>query len=132
MKVAGHDGKIIALHIDTPALGDTIAAIPTLRKLAQAYEGKIVVFTTKPFLFENHPLVEVAHPASDEKELANPRYKIYRTFMPLMGKQHNIDEQPIEFRYSNMDFRQFHAISLRFTHKEYGQEQTKIQYDFFF
>jgi ADP-heptose:LPS heptosyltransferase len=122
MKVAEHDGKIIALHIDTPALGDTIAAIPTLRKLAQAYEGKIVVFTTKPFLFENHPLVEVAHPASDEKELADPRYKIYRTFMPLMGKQHNIDEQPIEFRYSNMDFRQFHAVSLGFTLKESEME----------
>ena len=50
-----------ALWIDTPALGDTIAAIPVIRKISEAHGNKpIVVFTTKPFLFENHPLVEKA------------------------------------------------------------------------
>ena len=43
----------IALKIDTPALGDTLAAIPTLRKLCEAYESTLTVFTSKSFLFEN-------------------------------------------------------------------------------
>ena len=49
--------KQVAICIDTPALGDTLAAIPTLRKLSKAYESQLVVFSSKPFLFENHPLV---------------------------------------------------------------------------
>ena len=39
----------VALKIDTPALGDTLAAIPTLRKLVLAYESPLTVFTSKPF-----------------------------------------------------------------------------------
>lgn len=121
MNHAEHNNKRIALHIDTPALGDTIAAIPTLRKLAQAYQGKLTVFTSKPFLFEHHPLVEVAF-SDKSKEIENPIYEIFRTFMPLMGKAHVLNGQKTEFRYSNMDFRQFHAVSLGFTLKESEME----------
>ena len=102
----------IALWIDTPALGDTIAAIPTLRKLSQAYnDQKITVFTSKPFLFEGHPLVEKALKSDADKS----GYKVYRTFQHLVGKNYNQHGESVEFRYSNMDLRQFHAVSLGFT-----------------
>jgi autotransporter strand-loop-strand O-heptosyltransferase len=105
----------IALWIDTPALGDTIAAIPTLRKLSEAYGNEpITVFTTKPFLFDNHPLVKQAFKSDADKS----DYIIYRTFSPLVGKSYDLNGQITEFRYSNMDFRQFHAVSLGFTLKE--------------
>lgn len=106
--------------IDTPALGDTIAAIPTLRKISEAHDGKkITVFTSKPFLFEGHPLVHSALPL----EKADPsEYFIHRTFWPLVGKTHDIAGEPIEFRYSNMDLRQFHAVSLGFTLTEDDME----------
>ena len=103
----------VAVIIDTPALGDTIAAIPTLRKISQAYGGqKLTVLTSKPFLFDNHPLVEDSY--SLETELSDA-YTVYRTFSPLAGKTHKLIDEAIEFRHSNMDIRQFHAISLGFT-----------------
>lgn len=109
----------IALWIDTPALGDTIAAIPTLRKITEAYNNEpITVFTTKPFLFENHPLVKEALPSDADKS----DYMVYRTFSPLVGKQYDQHGTKIEFRYSNMDFRQFHAVSLGFTLQQHEME----------
>ena len=42
--------------------------------------------------------------------------------MPLVGKTHDINGEAIEFRYSNMDLRQFHAVSLGFTLKESDME----------
>lgn len=103
----------VAVIIDTPALGDTIAAIPTLRKISQAYgEQKVTVLTSKPFLFDNHPLIENAYTL--ETELTDD-YTVHTTFGPLAGKAHDIAGESIEFRYSNMDIRQYHAISLGFT-----------------
>jgi len=103
----------VAVIIDTPALGDTIAAIPTLRKISQAYgEQKITVLTSKPFLFDNHPLIKNTYTL--ETELTDD-YTVYRTFSPLAGKTHKLINETIEFRYSNIDIRQFHAISLGFT-----------------
>lgn len=109
----------IALWIDTPALGDTIAAIPTLRKISEAYGNEpITVFTTKPFLFEGHPLVKQALKSDEDKS----DYMVYRTFSPLVGKQYDQHGSKIEFRYSNMDFRQFHAVSLGFTLQQHEME----------
>ena len=115
MEHATEKGLKVALAIDTPALGDTIAAIPTLRKISEAHDNKpITVFTSKPFLFEGHPLVDIALPLD---QIDREEYFVHRTFMPLVGKSHDLDGESIEFRYSNMDFRQFHAVSLGFTLK---------------
>ena len=78
----------VAIIIDTPALGDTIAAIPTIRKISQAYGNqKITVLTSKPFLFDNHPLIENAYTL--ETELTDD-YMVHTTFGPLAGKAHDI------------------------------------------
>ena len=122
MQHATEKGLKVALVIDTPALGDTIAAIPTLRKISEAHNGKrITVFTSKPFLFEGHPLVDSAFKLTD-LESQSENYFIHRTFWPLVGKTHDIAGEAIEFRYSNMDLRQFHAVSLGFTLKESEME----------
>lgn len=120
MEHATEKGLKVALAIDTPALGDTIAAIPTLRKISEAHDNKkITVFTSKPFLFEGHPLVDSALPLD---QVNKEEYFIHRTFWPLVGKTHDIANEAIEFRYSNMDLRQFHAVSLGFTLKESEME----------
>lgn len=112
MRHALQNGKRVAICINTPALGDTIAAIPTLRKLSKAYDNaQLTVFSSKPFLFENHPLVfEALHLDSPLKE----ECEVYETFWPIVGKSYELRGQNIEFRYSNMDLRQFHAVSLGF------------------
>ena len=104
----------IAICIDTPALGDTLAAIPTLRKLSKAYESKLIVFSSKPFLFENHPLVSKALKLDDPLR-DDPSVKVYRTFMPIVGQTYDLRGEKVEFRSSNMDIRQFHAVSLGFS-----------------
>ena len=120
MQHATEKGLKVALAIDTPALGDTIAAIPTLRKISEAHDNKpITVFTSKPFLFEGHPLVDVALPLD---QINKEEYFVHRTFMPLVGKTYELNGESVEFRYSNMDFRQFHAVSLGFTLKESEME----------
>jgi ADP-heptose:LPS heptosyltransferase len=107
------DGKRVAIVINTPALGDTIAAIPTLRKLSKAYNNtKLTVFSSKPFLFENHPLVFEALPL--ESNLKD-QCVVHETFWPIVGTSYDLRGQKVEFRYSNMDIRQFHAVSLGFT-----------------
>jgi autotransporter strand-loop-strand O-heptosyltransferase len=111
----------IAICIDTPALGDTLAAIPTLRKLSIAYECKLIVFSSKPFLFENHPLVSESLKLSDSLR-HDTNVKIYRTFMPIVGNTHDLKGEGVEFRSSNMDIRQFHAVSLGFTLTESEME----------
>ena len=40
MEQALHKGQKIAVRIGTDALGDTIASIPTLRKISKAYDNK--------------------------------------------------------------------------------------------
>jgi autotransporter strand-loop-strand O-heptosyltransferase len=106
--------KQVAICIDTPALGDTLAAIPTLRKLSQAYDSQLIVFSSKPFLFENHPLVLKALKLDDPLRY-DPSIKVYRTFMPIVGKAYDLRGELVEFRSSNMDIRQFHAVSLGFS-----------------
>jgi len=106
--------KQVAICIDTPALGDTLAAIPTLRKLSNAYESQLIVFSSKPFLFEGHPLVSKALKLDDPLRY-DPSVKVYRTFMPIVGKTYDLRGEQVEFRSSNTDIRQFHAISLGFS-----------------
>lgn len=111
--------KKVAIKINTPALGDTIAAIPTLRRLSQAYDNKkLTVFSSKPFLFEGHPLVSEAKPLDSSTE----GYHIYNTFSNLLTGKKQMGEEDVMFRYSNMDFRQFHAVSLGFTLTEAEME----------
>jgi hypothetical protein len=112
-------GKRIAIRVDTPALGDTIASIPTLRRLSKAYgDKKLTVFSSKPFLFEGHPLVA----ETKSLEESTDGYKVYNTFDHLAGKSYQMDAEKVEFRYSNMDIRQFHAVSLGFTLTEAEME----------
>lgn len=110
---ASHKGIPVAMVIDTPALGDTIASIPTLRKISEAYDNKPVhVFTSKPFLFDNHPLV---YKAEKLDKADRNKFRLYKTFSQLVGKGYDLGGQGTEFRYSNYDLRQYHAASLGFS-----------------
>ncbi len=120
MRHALQDGQRVGLLINTPALGDTIAAIPTLRKLSKAYDNaQLTVFTSKPFLFENHPLVFQALPLDSELK---DNCHLHETFYPIVGIANELRGRKVEFRYSNMDLRQFHAVSLGFTLTEAEME----------
>ena len=98
----------IAISINLNALGDTIAAIPTINKLAKAHNAKITVFSSHPYLFKNHPSVKNSLPINSSKE----GYKVYN--VPFI-KEETINNQKLAFKHSHIDIRQFHALSLGFS-----------------
>lgn len=105
---------MIAVWVDTPALGDTIASIPTCKKISESYGEAIHLITNHPYLFE-HGHSWVAHVSKPDSTNLNHFHKVHRLFMPLVGKGYELQGgEKIEWRYSNMDIRQFHAVSQGF------------------
>lgn len=106
---------MIGIWIDTSALGDTIAAIPACKKIAAAYPNEhILLFTSRPELFEGHQWFSQVFEYN--QDVAATCSKVHRLFMPLVGKSYQLEGgETVEWRYSNMDIRQFHAVSQGFT-----------------
>ena len=100
-----------AISINTTALGDTIAAIPTIRKISEAYGTPVTVFTSLPDLFQNHPCVKESFPLNAPKE----GYNVLNTFAHIAGKTHDLNGNKVQFKYAHTDSRQYHALSLGFT-----------------
>ena len=90
------------------ALGDTLCATPTIRKLYNSYNKKISVITNIPELFQNNPYVENVFDGSVDREPLKEIYDIYATF--------DIEYKPngVVNKHNAMDIRQFHAVSLGF------------------
>lgn len=130
MQCAIHEpsGASISVYIGSKGLGDTIAAIPTMRKIVEAHGNlPIILYSYYPHLFVNHPLIyEAKHinnwKAADtvgfgydkSKENSALEYT-YKTFDSIAGRSHYLShDQKIEFKYPVIDIRQYHAISLGF------------------
>lgn len=89
------------------ALGDTLCATPTLKKLYNSYGKKISVITHHPELFTNNPYVsEIFHESKNKEELKN--YEIFSSF-DVSYKENGVCN-----KHNTMDIRQFHAINLGF------------------
>jgi len=89
------------------ALGDTLCATPTLRKLYNSYGKKISVITHQPDLFYNNPYVsEVFDNSKNRDELSD--YEVFSSF-DVSYKDNGVCN-----KHNTMDIRQFHAINLGF------------------
>lgn len=92
-------------------LGDLICATPTIKKLHDAYERKLIVISKMPELFKTNPYVEKSYKAdSIDRDYFKANYIMHNSFY-LVGKK---DERGIEIKHNMMDIRQFHAIHLGF------------------
>jgi ADP-heptose:LPS heptosyltransferase len=90
------------------ALGDTLCATPTIRKLYNSYNKKISIITNIPVLFYNNPYVNEIFDGSINREELKDRYDIFETF-DISYKENGVCN-----KHNAMDIRQFHAISLGF------------------
>lgn len=88
------------------ALGDTLCATPTIRKLYNSYNKKISVITNIPGLFQNNPYIQNVFNGSVDREQLKEIYDIYDTF-DISYKPNGVCN-----KHNAMDIRQFHAISL--------------------
>jgi ADP-heptose:LPS heptosyltransferase len=103
--------KVLLDLTECKALGDNLCATPTIRKLYESYNQKIVVVTFYPDLFLGNPYVEKTYfPNTINFEFISDTHIIHRTFDVLGNKS----ERGVENKHSRMDIRQYHAISLGF------------------
>ncbi len=98
----------IALSIKSSALGDTLAAIPTLKKLSQAHGRALTVFSHHPYLFKDHPCVKNTFHINSSQEK-------YKTYVTPFSTKDQVNGKTVEFKHAQIDIRQFHALSLGFS-----------------
>ena len=90
------------------ALGDTLCATPTIRKLYNSYNKKVSIITHIPELFQLNPYVGNIYDDSVGRESLNDKYEIINTFNT------SYKSNGVCNKHNAMDIRQFHAISLGF------------------
>ena len=115
--------KPVCLNLEEcNGLGDLICATPTIKKLHDAYERKIIVISKMPELFKMNPYVEKSYKASSiDVGYFNAHYIMHNSFY-LVGKK---DERGVEMKHNMMDIRQFHAIHLGFM---LGEDELECYY----
>ena len=115
--------KPVCLNLEEcNGLGDLICATPTIKKLHDAYQRKIIIISKMPELFKMNPYVEKSYKASSiDMGYFNANYIMHNSFY-LVGKK---DERGVEMKHNMMDIRQFHAIHLGFM---LGQDEMECYY----
>ena len=103
--------KNIYYKINTNALGDCIAATPTLRKISNAYSTKINIVTHLPELFKNNPYAKNIYSFDEFANLSiNKDDEVFESFLGA-GNKNSVG---IEKKHNTIDIRRFHSIDLGF------------------
>jgi ADP-heptose:LPS heptosyltransferase len=104
-------------------LGDLICATPTIKKISDAYQQKILVLSKMPELFKKNPYVESSYKSSSvDMGYIKSNYIVHNSFYNV-GKK---NERGIEYKHNMMDIRQFHAIHLGFM---LGQNEMQCHFE---
>ena len=102
----------IAFGLPCDGLGDTICATPTIRKVSEAYDSKITVYSKHPEVFKNLSYVNFSYHFKDLTEDIKDSYDVYhQTEIALT----HFNDQDVKFKHSHMDIRQIHANFIGFT-----------------
>ena len=102
--------KDVVIKINSFSFGDTLAATPTIRKLAECYAKKIIVCTSKPFLFDHNPNVLFTIHLNDFNNEHYDHYEVFDTFNSI-GRE---DSSGIEKKYAAYDIRKIHCTEIGF------------------
>jgi ADP-heptose:LPS heptosyltransferase len=128
INLPGNKSKIL-IKISCPALGDTLCATPTVRKVALSYGHKIDIMCHRTDLFERSPYVDklMKHTLEDPEGYE----EIYETYNHVLMTNRNMNpgdirDNKVQFKLSNFEARQFHAVGLGIS--LYGDE---LESDYF-
>jgi len=109
------------------ALGDTICATPTLRKLFNSYNQKVVISTHFPEIFKNNPYVKKIYSTNAvDIEYIKENFIYHNSFNNIGFK----NSDGVEYKHNNIDIRQFHAIKLGFMLSDYEMDYDYIPDDY--
>jgi hypothetical protein len=115
--------KPVCLNLEEcDGLGDLICATPTIKKLHDSYQRKIIVLSKMPELFKMNPYVEASYKATSVDMSWFRKNAIMHNSFYLVGKK---DERGVEMKHNMMDIRQFHAIHLGFM---LGEDEMECYY----
>ena len=115
--------KPVCLNLEEcNGLGDLICATPTIKKLHDSYQRKIIVLSKMPELFKMNPYVEASYKATSVDMSWFRKNAIMHNSFYLVGKK---DERGVEMKHNMMDIRQFHAIHLGFM---LGEDEMECYY----
>jgi autotransporter strand-loop-strand O-heptosyltransferase len=104
-----------AFYTASLAIGDCICATPTIRKISETYNTKVIVFSHYPEIFENLPYVSESldvkdYITLDKSEALRSQYDLHYSFWKMGRKVSLSDDRGIEMKHAMMDIRQYHAI----------------------
>jgi autotransporter strand-loop-strand O-heptosyltransferase len=104
-----------AFYTASLAIGDCICATPTIRKISETYNTKVIVFSHYPEIFENLPYVSESldvkdYITLDKSEALRAEYDLHYSFWKMGRKVSLSDDRGIEMKHAIMDIRQYHAI----------------------
>ena len=100
-----------AIFIHSGALGDVLCSTPTIKKISQIYNRKVLVASWYPEVLHNNPNISESLNLNglDQNQIYQ-KFDVQRTF-DMLGKQ---DQRGVEFKHAACDIRQFHAKDLGF------------------
>lgn len=107
--------KSPAFYTASLAIGDLICATPTIRKISEVYNTKVIVFSHHPEIFENLPYVSESLDVKDYITLdksteLREKYDLHYSFWRMGQKISLSDDRGIEMKHAMIDIRQYHAI----------------------
>lgn len=122
--------KYPAFYTASLAIGDCICATPTIRKISEVYNTKVVIYSHHPVIFKNLPYVKESYDIKyyitlDKSEELREKYDLHYSFWRLGQKVELSDDRGIEMKHAIIDIRQYHAIDNGFTLKK-----SEMQCDF--
>ncbi len=109
-----------AFYTASLAIGDCISATPTIRKLSEVYNTKVVVFSHHPDIFKRLPYVDRSEDVKDfitleKSEQLRRQFDVHYSFWKMGQKIPMSDDRGIEMKHAIIDIRQYHAIDNGFT-----------------
>jgi ADP-heptose:LPS heptosyltransferase len=107
--------KKVLVTVACPALGDTLCASPTIRKISQAYGHPVSVQTHRPDLFERCPYIDQLYDFSVNVESQYEEiFETYNQWIKLNQGLANdkFRQKPMEIKLHNFEARQLHALGV--------------------
>ena len=104
----------ILVKVPCSAMGDSLCATPTIKKISESYGHKIDVMAVRTDVFENNPYIE--NLLEFEEEVYGYD-EVFDTYVRRIKVNKNMDqdkfhENSIEIKLSNFESRQIHALSV--------------------
>lgn len=109
--------KKILIKVPCPAMGDTLCATPTIKKISESYGHKVDVMAVRDDILLGNPYIDKFLNYSDN---VDEYHEVFDTYVRRIKVNKNMSndefyDESIELKLSNFEARQIHALSVGIT-----------------